>query len=437
MVVTTSPLASGGCSCKSGQRHSLIDGPLFAIPLNMRTFATRFLWRTTLVLVVFCAFAWRVGAASFTWDASPDAATGKVAGYKFYYSTQSFIALPLDVAINPAFKIVTVTSGTSVTVSDLLNGLTYFMAVTAFDANGEESVPSNILTYTAGVIQPPLTVAITDPAAPLNVSSTSTVTVTATAAGPAAITKVEFFDGISLLTTKTTAPYTLSQTFAAGVHIITAKATDANNSTATSAPITITSAVLTPLTVAITDPATAVSVSSTSTVTVTAAANGSVPIAQVDFFDGQLLLVTKTTPPYTFNQVFTSGVHVLTAKVTDLDNNTATSAPVTITSTAPAPDNLPPTVSLVGLVEGALLSQPVVLNASASDPDGTIASVEFFANSSSLGVVTTSPYTVSPRLISGTYALKAKATDNLGAVSFSSTITISVKPPPPVDLTIK
>jgi hypothetical protein len=496
----------------------------------MRTFVTRFLRRITFVALVFCGLAWRADAASFTWDASPDAAAGKVAGYKFYYSLSSFISLPPDVAINPAFKIVTVTNGTSVTISDLLDGLTYFMTVTAFDANGQESAPSNILTYTAGQLPPPLAVAITDPTAAVNVSSTSIVTITATATGPAAITKVEFFDGSTLLATKTAAPYTFSQTFAAGVHFITAKATDVNNATATSAPVTITSTAAIPLTVSITDPvAASINVSPTSTVTVTATATGPAAIAKVEFFDGSTLLTTKTAAPYSLSQTFAAGVHIITAKATDVNNTTATSTPVTITSTAavpltvaitnpvgsidvsststvtvtataagpaaitkveffdadsllttttaapytfsqtftpgfhfitakatdannttatsdvviitstapPPPQNLPPVVSLVGLTNGALLSQPVVLNASASDPDGTVASVEFIANSSSLGVIAAPPYTVSPRLISGTYALKVKATDNLGAVTFSSIITVSVKPPPPVDLTIK
>ncbi|HUS09187.1 MAG TPA: fibronectin type III domain-containing protein, partial [Pyrinomonadaceae bacterium] len=132
-------------------------------------------------------------AVSFTWDPSPDQATGKVLGYKLYYSTQSFSSLPTGVATNPAFKILTVTSGTTANVTDLLNGVTYYMTVTAFGTN-QESSPSNVLMYTPGGPTPPL-ISIASPVSNISVLSTNLVSVTATASGSAAIAKVEFFDG--------------------------------------------------------------------------------------------------------------------------------------------------------------------------------------------------------------------------------------------------
>jgi hypothetical protein len=87
-------------------------------------------------------------AASFTWDPSPDQATGKVLGYHFYYSSQSFTSLPPDVANNAAFKILTVTNGTSVTIPEMVVGQTYYVTVAAFGANNVESLPSTIFAYT-------------------------------------------------------------------------------------------------------------------------------------------------------------------------------------------------------------------------------------------------------------------------------------------------
>jgi len=407
----------------------------------MRTCATRFFgWICSLIILASLQFVPASRAVSFTWDPSPDAATGKVLGYKLYYSLQNFVTLPIDVALNPAFTILTITNGTTVDVPNLTTGLTYFLTVTAFGADNQESPPSNILAYTAGQTTP-LTVSITTPASPLTISSTSAVTVTATASGSVAVTKVEFFDGTSLLATKTSAPYTFNQSFAVGVHVLTAKATDANNATATSAPVTITSTASLPVnvppTVAITSPASNSSFLLNTSVTITAtAADSDGTITSVNFYDGSAVIGTRTTSPYSITiSTLSAGLHSIVAKAADNSAAVTASAPVAITITIP--QNALPTVALTGLVQGALLSPPVVLNASASDSDGTITSVEFFANSSSLGILTTKPYTISPNLISGTYTFKAKATDNSGAVTFSAPITATVKPPPPIDLTIK
>src|SRR5258707_889732 len=147
----------------------------------MRTRAKSLCW-VYLVLSVFGAIAFgpRANADTFTWDRSPDEATGKVVGYKFYYSAQSFTSIPADVTNNPAFTIITVgTNQPTVTVNNLVSGQTYFMTVTAFGTNDQQSLPSNILSYTTGA---PI-VAITSPATNATVLTTDTVTVTATASG--------------------------------------------------------------------------------------------------------------------------------------------------------------------------------------------------------------------------------------------------------------
>jgi hypothetical protein len=55
--------------------------------------------------------------------------------------------------------------------------------------------------------------------------------------------------------------------------------------------------------------------------------------------------------------------------------------------------NQPPAVGLTSPQAGQTLPAPatVMLEASANDPDGSIASVEFFAGETSLGIVTASP----------------------------------------------
>ncbi|EGV42373.1 T9SS type A sorting domain-containing protein [Bizionia argentinensis JUB59] len=67
----------------------------------------------------------------------------------------------------------------------------------------------------------------------------------------------------------------------------------------------------------------------------------------------------------------------------------------------------------------------VTFTANASDADGTITSVEFFVNETSIGLYTSQPYTISTTLPDGINSLKATSTDDQGATN-SKAITILV-----------
>jgi len=100
-------------------------------------------------------------------------------------------------------------------------------------------------------------------------------------------------------------------------------------------------------------------------------------------------------------------------------------------STAPA-SNLPPSVSITNPVDGASFpaSTPVTINASASDPDGSVTSVEFFDGATSLGVDTTAPYSVNGSFYPGSHSLTAVATDNLGLSATSAVISLTITSTP-------
>ncbi len=69
----------------------------------------------------------------------------------------------------------------------------------------------------------------------------------------------------------------------------------------------------------------------------------------------------------------------------------------------------------------------IQINASASDPDGSITKVEFFRGSSKLGEDTNAPYSFSiNNAQAGNYNLTVKATDNDGATTTSSNVNVSV-----------
>ncbi len=68
-----------------------------------------------------------------------------------------------------------------------------------------------------------------------------------------------------------------------------------------------------------------------------------------------------------------------------------------------------------------------ILTADTSDSDGTIAKVEFYNGSTLLGTLTTAPYTyVWDNVPAGNYSLTAVATDDQGATTTSSPISITV-----------
>ncbi|MGF1696895.1 Ig-like domain-containing protein [Vibrio lamellibrachiae] len=103
--------------------------------------------------------------------------------------------------------------------------------------------------------------------------------------------------------------------------------------------------------------------------------------------------------------------------------------------------NIPPQVSLTSPLNNAVMSEGSVISiqATASDDDGSIDNVEFFANNMSLGVDTQAPYEMNWTAVLNTTSIKAVATDNEGA-SQSSQVAISVTSsgdliPPTVELT--
>jgi len=99
----------------------------------------------------------------------------------------------------------------------------------------------------------------------------------------------------------------------------------------------------------------------------------------------------------------------------------------------PVPANTPPTVSLTSPATGAVFVSPanITLTATSADTDGTITKVEFFHGGTNLiATVTAAPYTFNwANVAAAGYTLTAKATDNLGAVTTSAPVTVTVNAP--------
>jgi endoglucanase Acf2 len=101
----------------------------------------------------------------------------------------------------------------------------------------------------------------------------------------------------------------------------------------------------------------------------------------------------------------------------------------TLYSSLSPSNNTPPTVSVTSPANNATFPSPstITINATASDPGGSVTSVAFYNGSTLLGTDNTSPYSYAwTNVTTGTYAITARATDNGGLVTTSSPVNITV-----------
>ena len=131
----------------------------------------------------------------------------------------------------------------------------------------------------------------------------------------------------------------------------------------------------------------------------------------------------SATPNITQDLTLVNGEYYYVV-VTQADNDEAISSPIWCEGS-----NILPSVTLTSPANNATFSEPatVSLAANASDDDGSVSKVEFFQGSVKLGEDVSSPYTLDwTGVLGGSYTLTAIATDNLGAQSTSSPVTIYV-----------
>ena len=112
---------------------------------------------------------------------------------------------------------------------------------------------------------------------------------------------------------------------------------------------------------------------------------------------------------------------------------TATATFTNVTArTATTGTNQPPTVSLTSPSTGATFTEPatIMVAATASDTDGTVAKVDFYQGATLIASDTTNSYSAPLRnLAAGTYQLTAVAIDSDGATSTSAPVSVTVNPP--------
>ena len=191
------------------------------------------------------------------------------------------------------------------------------------------TVASTAANVTVTNLLPPV-IALTSPAnnaaftAPATISLAANVT-----ANGHTITKVQFYNGATLLGEDTTAPYAFTwSSVAAGNYSLTAQAVYDSGTTvaSTAANVTVTNQL--PPTIALTSPANNSAFTAPATISLAAnvTANGHA-ITKVQFYNGATLLGEDTTAPYAFtwNSV-AAGNYSLTAQAV-YDSGSAVAPP--------------------------------------------------------------------------------------------------------------
>lgn len=346
-------------------------------------------------------------------------------------------------AANPAWLRINVAAGdVALNGGAALHGYTNAPAGTVTLNGGSllvGGVTADRLTLNGGAVlrlvdptdnRPPV-VALTAPADGSEYEAPASFILTAAASDPdGRIVHVEFRRGGVVLAEVPVAPYAHPVgALPAGDYVFTARATDDRGAATESAPLAV--RVRAPNqrpTVQLVAPADGAVVAAGGSVLLTAvAADADQGIARVEFWSGETKLGEKTAPPYEWLLgSIVAGTYGLRARAVDRAGAETDSAVVRLRA------NAPPTVAMTAPANGTRLAAPatVTLEASAADPDGTVAQVEFFRGAERLGEVAAAPFrwTVAG-LAADTYAFHARAVDSDQAVALSAVVNVTVERP--------
>jgi len=347
----------------------------------------------------------------------------------------------------------------------------------------------------------PLSVAITSPANNSSYTGPANIAISATATSTGTVTKVELYNGTTLLTTLTTAPYNYTwSNVGAGTYTLTAKAYDNNGNTATSAAVVVKVNVpqgpfggtAWPIPGKVEAEAYDVGGSGVAFNDSDAGNNGgqyrtddvdieactdtgtgydigwtaagewleyTVNVANTGLYNFQSRVASPNSAK-TFH-IEMDGVNVTGTISVPTTNGWQTWQTVTVNNVSLTKGqhimrvyfdtdgfnynyvnvvaaNQAPTISITAPANNAVIAAPATINitTNATDSDGTVSKVEFFNGTTSLGVVTTSPFNFTwNNVAAGTYTLTAIATDNGGLSTTSTAITVIVDAPPVVSIT--
>lgn len=282
--------------------------------------------------------------------------------------------------------------------------------------------PTVVVTVKDGSATAP-TISISSPAAGATLTSGNPSRIEASAADDVAIASVQFYvNGQPQGAEDSSYPYLVDWTpNSPGNYTLIARATDNVGNQTTSSPVTVTVTSGAAPSVTLTSPSVTSIVSAGMPVNLTATAGDlDGTVASVKFLVNGIVVGTASGVPYTASwKPSAAGFYSLQARATDNAGNITDSSVVLLTVLA----NQLPLPKLTSPANGATVRAAVglTLMATATDVDGTISSVEFFANGTSVGTATTPPYRAQwTPAAEGVYRITVTAVDNAGAVGTST-----------------
>ncbi len=357
------------------------------------------------------------------WNAS---SSGDPVRYTVYYGTSSR-------TYNGAVPFGNVTTGV---VPGLLEGRTYYFAVTASDALGAESPYSDELVHAltgdgGEVIGSPADISLFSPAAGSSYTAPAVIPLAASVdAGEKTVARVQFFNGSTLIAEVIVEPFEFNWTAVGpGTYALTAVATLDDESTLSTAEVTVTVTAepsgIEP-SITLTSPTVGASFLAPASIglgaTVTANGNN---ISRVRFYNGTTLLSEDYTAPFSFTWIgVPGGSYNLSAQVVYGAGETV-STPVRTISVGGGV----PTVSFSSPAAGASYAAPasIPLAANVNANGSTISRVRFFNGSTLLAEDTSSPYSYTWSAVpAGTHSISAQVVYGAGSTVSTPVRTVAV-----------
>lgn len=282
-----------------------------------------------------------------TWDATPPTLT-VLTPHDLYYTTNSVVAVAgtasdmsglLEVAVNgnEALSSDGFATWHGAYLVALTNG-TNLITVTAEDPYENTTTVGRRVIRT---LDPPPTVILISPAYGARHTAPVNVSLLAAATDDVSVAVVEFFSGDQKLGQAAAAPYGFVWTNApAGVHRLTARATDSAGQVSRSGPVDVTIVPAggnQPPTVVLTGPTNGASFNGPLNIALLATAADDVAVAKVEFYRGAVKIGESTAEPYGLLWPnVEEGSYRLTARAVDYAGRVATSAVANIAVVEPA-----------------------------------------------------------------------------------------------------
>jgi len=316
----------------------------------------------TFALLLFCPAAWSAQSVTAAWSPSRDST---VVGYRVYYGTASgAYSSWLEAGTN-----------TTITIPDLQEGTTYYLAAVSYDDAGIESVLSNEASYTVPVSVAPAI--ISPPASRTNVAGTA-ASFTVAASGTAPLS-YQWLKGESALAGATSTTLTLANVTdgdAGGYSVVITNVAGAVTSSV--AVLTVLDAPL------ITSQPASVTIVAGTTAAFTVVASGTAPLSY-QWFKGASALAGATSTTLTLANVADADAGSYIVVVTDLAGSVTSS--VAALTVLDAPLITSPPASLTN-VAGTTASFTVVASGTAP------LSYQWFKGASALAGATSTTLTL-------------------------------------------